>query len=449
MTLAEKLVKPIYGITYEELPAEVIEKVKLCVIHSLACAYAGIDERWSKAAREMTAALHPAGNASVWFSTQKSNMADAAFTNAVYAQSILYEDIHRDSNAHPGVIIVPTALAVAEETGTPMTEVVTSIVAGYEMMARIGRGTACSEFGRRGFRPTSIIGTFGSCMTAGRLLGLTYEQQLAAFALAASFTAGINQWAIEGTDDLYFQNGNAARGGIVAAQLAKRGVTAPVQIVEGGAGICTAFGFSQANLEALDCEDGHYSILDVLFKPAPACALVQTSAQAALDAVKQGIRPADIVSGTIYTFQLGKTYAGCDNPGPFDALLQARMSNHFNFAASMVNQKIANANYYDFKNSEVTRLAAVLKLEVDPEYTAKFPVKQPVRVELTLRNGATKTIYREEPVYLQPEDNIAKLYEHCGSDLGKLRLAQIVDMAMKLDKLKAPQELLDLFVKEK
>ena len=129
-------------------------------------------------------------------------MADAAFVNAVYAQSILYEDIHRDSNAHPGVVIIPTALAVAEETGAPMTEVVTAIVAGYEMMARIGRGTACPEFGSRGFRPTSIIGTFGSCMTAGRLLGLTYEQQLTAFALSASFTACINQWAIEGTDDL-------------------------------------------------------------------------------------------------------------------------------------------------------------------------------------------------------------------------------------------------------
>ena len=446
MTLAEKLVKPIYEMTYEKLPAEVVEKVKLCVLHSLACAYAGIDERWSKAAREMTAALHPAGNASIWFSTQKSNMADAAFTNAVYAQSILYEDIHRDSNAHPGVIIIPAALAVAEETGAPMTEVVTSIVAGYEMMARIGRGTACPEFGRRGFRPTSIIGTFGSCMTAGRLLKLTYEQQVTAFALSASFTSGINQWAIDGTADLYFQNGTAARGGIIAAQLAKYGVTAPVGIVEGSAGICAAFGFSQENLEALHCEDGHYSILDVLFKPAPACALVQTTAQAALDAVKQGIRPEDIASGVIYTFQLGKTYAGCDNQGPFDALLQARMSNHFNFAASMVNRRIANVNYNDFRNPEVTRLAGVMRLEVDPEYTEKFPVKQPVRVELKLKNGEVKTIYREEPVYLQPKDNIAKLYEHCGEHLSEAQIAQIVDTVMKLENLKGPQERLDRFV---
>ena len=71
-----------------------------------------------------------------------------------------------------------------------------------------------------------------------------------------------------------------------------------------------------------------------------------------------------------------------------------------------------------------------------------------MRVELELRNGETRTIYREEPVYLQPEDNIAKLDEHCSADLGELRLARIVDMIMKLDQLKTPGELLDLFIKE-
>ena len=230
------------------------------------------------------------------------------------------------------------------------------------MMARIGYGTACPEFGRRGFRPTSVIGTFGSCMAAGHLLELTLAEQLTAFSLAASLTAGINQWAIEGTDDLYIQNGNAARGGVIAAQLAKRGVTAPKEILEGAAGMCAAFGFSRENLEALDCEDGHYSVLDVLFKPAPACALVQTTAQAALDAARAGIAPEEIESGAIYTFLLGKTYAGCDNPGPFSELLQARMSNQFNFAASLVHGTISNSNYYDYANPSVVRLAGALSL---------------------------------------------------------------------------------------
>lgn len=445
MTLAEKLVTPIYEMTYDSMPAPVVEKAKLCVIHSLSCAYAGINERWSEAAREMTFELQPTGGASIWFSTHRSNMADAAFVNAVYAQSILYEDIHRDSNAHPGVIIIPAAFAVAEETNSSAEEMIAAIVAGYEMMARIGRGTACAEFSRQGFRPTSVIGIFGSCITAGRLLGLTLQQQLTAFSLSASFAAGINQWAIEGTDDLYFQNGNAARTGIVAAQLAKRGVTAPQNIVEGNAGLCTAFGFSQENLEELDCRDGHYSILDVLFKPAPACALVQTTAQAALDALKAEIIPDMIQSGTIHTFLLGKTYAGCDNAGPFDALLQARMSNQFNFAATLFHRRIANSNYYDYQNPEIKRLASVLSLREDPSYTVRFPDKQPVRVELRLRDGTSKSIYREEPAYLSSYDVIARLYDHCRDDYGTERVSQIVESAMRLETMKSPGELLRLF----
>lgn len=65
-----------------------------------------------------------------------------------------------------------------------------------------------------------------------------------------------------------------------------------------------------------------------------------------------------------------------------------------------------------------------------------------------MKNGEVKTIFREEPVYLQPKDNIAKLYEHCGADLDEARIAQIVDAVMRLDDLKEPQELLDLFIKE-
>lgn len=445
MTLTEKLVEPIYSYKYEELPKEVIEKAKLCITHALSCAYAGINARWSKACRDMAKELVPDGNASIWFSEQTSNMQEAAFVNAVYVQSILYEDIHRDSNAHPGVIIVPTAFAVGEEVQASTEEILTAIVAGYEMMARIGRGTNSPDFAKRGFRPTSIIGTFGSCMTAGRLLGLTLKEQETAFSLAASLTSGINQWAVEGTDDLYIQNGNAAKSGIVAALLAKRGLTAPKAIIEGEAGICAAFGFSQENLEALDSRDGHYSILDVLFKPAPACALVQTTAQAALDVGKAGIKPEDIIKGVIYTFKLGTTYAGCDNASVFENPLQARMSNQYNFVVSLCTGKITNANYYEYEDEAFRKLAGVMELKEEPLYTAQFPNKQPVRIELHLSNGEEKIFYREEPVYLDENAIIAKLYEHCEKDMKKEQIDKVTEKIAGFEQLENLGELLKCF----
>ena len=447
MTLSEKLVSPIAAFQYENHPSVIVEKTKLCIIHSLACAYAGTDARWSQSAKALALKLSPQGGASVWFSDQNTNMAEAAFVNAVMAQSILHEDIHRESNAHPGIIIIPTALAIAEERHLSGKMVLNAIIAGYEMMGRVGRGTACAEFGRRGFRPTSIIGTFGSCMTAGLLLELTREQQIIAFGLAASFACGINQWAVEGTDDLYFQNGIAARNGIVAAILAQQGVTAPRKVVEGSAGLCAAFGFSEEQLDAIQMLDGKYVINDILFKPAPACALVQTTAQAALTAEQSGILPEEICNGIIHTFALGKSYAGCDCCGPFTNVLQARMSNQFNFAASFIHGKISNNNYLDFSNPRVIELAGKMKVTVNSEFTKQFPVDQPVEIELHLKDGSVKRICQSAPVYLTKEDVITKFNEHCSKNLSNNQIQEIMKQIQQFEEANDCSELLKLFIK--
>lgn len=94
------------------------------------------------------------------------------------------------------------------------------------------------------------------------------------------------------------------------------------------------------------------------------------------------------------------------------------MSNQFNFAAALVKGKITNGNYCVFENPDIRRLAGLLSLKEEPEYTLQFPEKQPVRVELELSNGEKKVFYKEEPVYLNQKNVIEKLYEHCGETLG-------------------------------
>jgi 2-methylcitrate dehydratase PrpD len=286
-------------------------------------------------------------------------------------------------------------------------------------------------------------------MAAGILLGLTKEEHLSAFGLSADFVSGINEWAIEGTDDLYIQNGMASGNGVKAAMLAKAGVTAPHGILEGKSGFCQAYDYSLANLEAVNCADGKYVISDVLFKPAPACALVQTTAQIALDIAKQGIRPEHIDKGTILTFALGKEYAGCDFSGPFANLLQARMSNQFNFAASLAHRRISNQNYIDFRNTVVTELAARLNVAVSSAYTAEFPLRQPVQVELLLTNGETRAFFREEPVYLDSDTILEKFYEESDGIYDKNIARQVVDTILHLERLNDVNALNELLAARK
>ena len=104
--MLEHLVNPVADIAYPNLDEDVIEKAKLCILHSLSCSYAGRHERWSTAARELEMSYGGNGNSSLWFTKYKSDAAGAAFCNAAAAQSILYEDIHRESpQALPQVLM--------------------------------------------------------------------------------------------------------------------------------------------------------------------------------------------------------------------------------------------------------------------------------------------------------------------------------------------------------
>lgn len=443
--MLEHLVNPVAGIAYPNLDEDVIEKAKLCILHSLSCSYAGRHERWSTAARELEMSYGGNGNSSLWFTKYKSDAAGAAFCNAAAAQSILYEDIHRESNSHPGIIIIPVALAVAEELHVSGKQLIEAVVAGYEMMGRVGRGSVCPEFGERAFRPTSVIGIFGSAVAAGCLMGQSLKELQTAFSMSASFASGINEWANAGTDDLYFQNAMAARNGIIAARLAGKGVTAPRTIVEGRSGLCTAFGFSMEKFRELGTEPD-YIIREVLFKPAPACALVQTTAQVGLDIQKSGIQADDIEEGIIHTFELGKKYSGCDYPGPFKHLLQARMSNQFNLAASVVKGKIADSNYRHHGEKDIGSLAARFKVVADDGYTQAFPKKQSVKVELKLKGGSVREFYKEEPVYLSKEDVIDRFHEFCDETLGKERVSGISDTILNLEHVMDAQDINSLFL---
>lgn len=443
-SLSRRLIRHTCQSDFGRIPAEVVDKAKLCLLHALVCSFAGYSSKWSKAAAEMVREQGNGGTSSVWFYDVQVSAAEAAFANGVMAQSILHEDIHRKSNAHPGIIVIPSAIAVGEQYNATGKEIIMAIVSGYEMMGKIGRAISSEEFGKRGFRPTSIIGTFASSAAAGSIMGLSEDQHVSALGLAGNFTSGVNEWAYAGTDDLYFQNGTSARNGVIAANLAKKGIEAPETIFEGKAGICKAYGLSLEKLEIILGQDESYDTSDVLFKPAPACALVQSTAQVALDAAQAGVNPNDIEEGVIKTFALGKNYPGCDYQGPFKGIIQARMSNQYNFAAALLRNSIDDEVYQDYGDQEINDLAKKMHVKIDQEIDRQFPKLQPVEVELRLKNGETLRFKRDEPAYLGRADIVAKWFKYGNPVLGEEKVYQIIETIEHLEAVEDIRELIRL-----
>jgi 2-methylcitrate dehydratase PrpD len=231
MTYTGALAKFKTSSSFESLPREVIDKVKMCIYHALACSFAGHHLAEPQIAINFLKNLHSTGRSTSLVDGIKGEAQDIAFVNAVLGHSITQEDMHLDAG-HPGSMIIPVALAMGEETGCSGKEFMAAVAVGYEVMARVGRSMSSLEFFKK-FRTSSFFGPYGTCAAAAKLMKLTDEQTVNALGMAASLSSGLLQFTVEGTGDFSFQNGFAARNGIAAAMLGKAGIQTAKSVLGG------------------------------------------------------------------------------------------------------------------------------------------------------------------------------------------------------------------------
>ncbi|WP_433499956.1 MmgE/PrpD family protein [Sphaerimonospora sp. CA-214678] len=227
----------------------------------------------------------------------------AAFGNGVLAHSLDYDDTHLPSILHPSASVVPAALATAERTGAPGDEVIGAVAAGLEICVRTGmagydREANNSTFFEHGQHATSICGAIGSAAAAALLLPGSDAKTVAdAMGIAVSMASGVIEANRTGGTVKRMHCGWAAHSGVVAADLAHRGITGPPTALEG------RFGFYQAwlhgHFEPAEISDGlgeHWEVPLVFFKPYPANHFTHTAVDAARALREKGIRPEDVAS---------------------------------------------------------------------------------------------------------------------------------------------------------
>jgi 2-methylcitrate dehydratase PrpD len=262
----------------------------------------------------------------------------------------------------------------------------TALVAGYEVGGKLGRMILDVEVSKI-FRPTGITGPAGAAAAGSKLLGLSPDQTATALALGVNAAAGYNEWAATGGSEMFFHTGLAARSAVTAVQLAAEGAYASRTAIDGEAGILAAFHKSlQPAVPELFAD--RPEILAVFFKPVPACNFAQSPAQAALAiARRKKLRAADIERVTVNVTRAAALYPGCNVSGPFEHILQAKMSIHYNVAAALLFGDFAERNYVPQQNADVQKVATLVRLEIDADLTKAFPGKQGAGVTVYTRAG--------------------------------------------------------------
>ena len=181
--------------------------------------------------------------------------------------------------------------------GAKAEDVIAAILAGYEVMTRLGRAIDGPTALYRGIWPTCFAAPCGIAAVAARLLRLDAQAAANALALALTLAApGVGHHNAQ-TTARWFAVGNAARNGLSAALAAKGGFTSDLKLIEGNF-LSGVYGVTP-DRAALTAGLGEAPALaEVSFKPWCAARQTMAATQALKEIIEGGVAPATMTAIT-------------------------------------------------------------------------------------------------------------------------------------------------------
>ncbi|HSV82134.1 MAG TPA: MmgE/PrpD family protein [Ramlibacter sp.] len=370
--------------------------------------------------------------------------ADAAYINATYGHGFEYDDFA--GNAHPGCCVVPTALAIGEEVGATLDQMLVAMVAGYEVYVRIGR-LGSPDLLQAGWQPHSVLANFGAAAIAAKLYGLDEERTFHALAIALSHCSGPTEYASTGGSIKRAHAGLAVRNGIESAELARAGITGPLRYLTGRRGLYANFTRKTVTDEARGdfALDAPMLLPGLSFKAYCSCACTHPfiEAGAALRERAHEIESIDVKLQTMVDSVVGTSNENIYQPRNIEEL-------QYSLPAQMALAACGKGNGYrthlDFlegrlqlqPDSDVIQLARKMKLEVSKELDEKYGMRFVADVTARYRDGSTQRVFidkvpgRAEQPYT-PEQHRAKLDELTVEVIGAERSTRLFELVDRLD----------------
>jgi len=240
-TLACRLARWVVDLQFQDLSREAVYHAKRCMLDTLGVQIRGATLPWIQPVYRYFRSAGGNDEATVTYHGDRLGVPYAAYLNSTFSYSCELQHHGTYGSAHSGVIVIPTVQALAEKLGASGREIITAMVAGYEVQGRLG-AVLFHPAGKRHFHPQGLLGVFSAAASAGKLLGLDVEQQTHAFAIAGSHASSILEYDQAGGEVKRIHGAIALRSGIQSAFLASEGLTGPASVFEGRRGIFASFG---------------------------------------------------------------------------------------------------------------------------------------------------------------------------------------------------------------
>jgi 2-methylcitrate dehydratase PrpD len=235
MDAIESFVDMFASIQYSDLPSAAVEAAKKEVIDSLATALGGSRKPAIPELVELAREWNGSPQSTVIAQGLKCPAPEAALINGAMIHALDYDDGHPVAQVHIGCVAVSTAFAIAERRGlVGGREFLKALVLGEDFLARLGLASRPhGSLVKSGWHPTPLCGYLGAAAIASIILKLSKEQTTHALGIAYHQCAGNSQAVDDGAHTKRLGPGLAARGGIVSALMASKGITGAHNILEG------------------------------------------------------------------------------------------------------------------------------------------------------------------------------------------------------------------------
>ncbi|MFM9972722.1 MAG: MmgE/PrpD family protein, partial [Burkholderiales bacterium] len=338
--------------------------------------------------------------------------------------------------------VIPGALALAEHRHIAGKEFLTSIIAGYELSARMLH--ACKEipFANRGWN-TDSRGAVVMPILAGRLMGLSEEQTVNAVGISAStgMILGILDTDEEAnTLAKNFRFPSATHRALFSAYLAEEGFTGPERVIEGQRGFIEAVFQGDYQPDTLITGDVPHFILDNRYKPFAAESTAHGHLSATLHLVKtHDLKPADIEAVTVRAGSRGIAHTGdAAKRHPMDKET-ADHSSWYLTAVAIMDREVSPRQYSRerYTDRKVEALMSKITLEVATEFD-KLPMAG--ETVIRTRSGATLTHRVLHPKgtrdnRMSDEDINAKFRDMAKVHMSEVRVDELLECLWKADKI--------------
>jgi 2-methylcitrate dehydratase PrpD len=440
MSMTKDIAAFVASFNLKTAPADLLPRVREAFLDSFGVMLAGSREQSAQIAARWVGSQGTAGQCTVIAAPDfRASPANAALANGVAAHTLDY-----DHFGHQSAVMVPCVLAAGEAKGVSGRALIEAYVTGVEVSTLLAKGMSKSAQ-ELGLHPAGVCGSLGATAAAARIFGLAPEQIQVALGIAASMTTGLSQNF--GTMVKPLHIGNAARNGIVAAELAALGFTANVNIFDQQGGFFGAL--TDADTQEILGKKFRFSEPGIAFKAYPC----PYSSQRAVDAVikiaeRHNVTPRDVIEITCAAAP--NTFRVLIHHRPTTSL-EAKFSLEYLLAAGLA-LKTINEECFELKHvNDPAMRDLVAKVRVVDAPTKR---ETPGEGAVTVQVRTSAAVYEETVSYApgHPKNplswqSLAAKYEACArqAEFSETIVAKSLNLLSRIDEIGNVKELLQLF----